>query len=452
MPAKYSLKIEQEIPVIAECDVLVAGGGPGGLGAAVMAARAGASVVLAERFGTLGGMASVGEVHPFMPNHFNGKPGEKANGWDHEGEMCMDRPVYLEWTRGIASYLPKDLKEKALSDAEACGHLARSIQKDAAALAAEDLCLKAGVKILYRHTLVQAPARDGKIECAVFSSKSGFVAVKAKAYVDSTGDGDLAALSGCDFAIGGPTGNCQPMTLCFKLSHVDKSKMPGREEINKLYKKAKEDGVLSCPREDVLFFDTCDADIIHFNTTRVIGKKGVDGVALSEAEIEGRRQFRQYLAWLRSSVPGFENAQIHSIAQHIGIRETRRVMGLVYLERDAFMKRHKFADGIARCNYPIDIHSATGAGTELVHMPHDEYYEIPYGCLVPKGVSNLLIGSRCISLDHAVHSSMRVMPMVCTVGQAAGMAAALSAKKGVAPAKLDGVEVRERLKAQGAWL
>ena len=452
MSSTFKLKIESEIPIIAECDVLVVGGGPGGLGAAVMAARSGANVILVERFGMLGGMASMGEVHPFMPNHFDIKKIKAESDWNHNDEMCMDRPVYLEWARAIASYLPKTLRAQALADTEACGHLARSIAKDAASLAAEDLCLKAGVKLIYHHTLVQAPVRDGKIECAVFNSKSGFVAIKAKAYVDSTGDGDLAALSGCEFAIGGPTGNCQPMTLCFKLSHVDRARLADWKTIQALYKKAKEDGVLSCPREDVLYFDTSDPDVIHFNTTRVIGKSGVDGIALSEAAIEGRRQFRQYLEWLRSSVPGFEEAQIYSIAHHIGIRETRRVKGLVYLERDSFIKRHKFVDGIARCNYPIDIHSATGAGTELVHMPHNEYYEIPYGCLVPKAVSNLLIGSRCISLDHAVHSSMRIMPMVCSVGQAAGLAAALSAQRGVAPAKIDGVEVREKLKAQGAWL
>ena len=116
------------------------------------------------------------------------------------------------------------------------------------------------------------------------------------------------------------------------------------------------------------------------------------------------------------------------------------------------MRRAKFPDAIARCNYPIDIHSTTGSGTELVHIPRGEYYEIPYGCIVPKDVSNLTIGSRCVSADHAAHSSMRVMPPVCSVGQAAGMAAALAVKKGVGQARLDGVEVRESLKAQGAWL
>lgn len=451
MAGKYSLKIEKDIDVIAECDVLVVGGGPGGLGSAVMAARAGAKTILVERFGVMGGMASIGEVHPFMSNHYTTPGGKRALGDDKNDTMCMDRPVYMEWTKAIASYLPKALREKAEKDVENCC-TAKNIGKDAAALAAEDLCLKAGVRILYHHTLVQAPVKDGKIECAVFNSKSGFVAIKAKTYIDSTGDGDLAALSGCEFEMGDQTGNCQPMTLCFKLSHVDRSRMPDRETVNKLYDKAKADGVIHCPRENVLRFDFYNDDIMHFNTTRVIGKSGVDGVALSEAELEGHQQLREYLSWLRSSVSGYENAQLYSMASHIGIRETRRIKGLAYLTRKDFMDCAKFADGIARCNYPIDIHSTTGKGTEIVYISLQDFYEIPYGCIVAKDVSNLLVGSRCISVDHSVHSSMRVMPPVCSVGQAAGMAAAMSAKKGVAPAKLDGVEVRESLKAKGAWL
>lgn len=437
MNQNYSLKIEREIPVVADCDVLVVGGGPGGLGAAVMAARSGAKTVLAERFGTLGGMASVGEVHPFMPNHVQ--------------ERSMDRPVFLEWTRAMAAYLPPALREQALAAGEGRG-LAGHVNKDAAALAAEDLCLEAGVNLLYHHDLVQAEVSGGRIDHAVFHSKSGFVAVKAKTYVDSTGDGDLAVLAGCPFEIGGPTGACQPMTLCFKLSHVVRSKLPDWKLIQELYQKAKADGVLDCPRENLLYFDTCEPSVIHFNTTRIIGKSGVNGLELSEAEIEGRRQFRQYLAWLRSSVPGFEEAQIHSIAQHVGIRESRRINGIARLIRADFERCAKFPDAIARCNYPIDIHSPTGAGTEFAHIPKGEYYEIPYGCVVAQGVSNLTVGSRCISVDHATHSSMRVMPPVCSVGQAAGLAAAMAVRKGVGQAALDGVEVREALKAMGAWL
>lgn len=434
---------DKEIPVIADVDVLVAGGGPGGLGAAVMSAKCGAKTMLVERYGCLGGMSSYGEVSPFMHNHYviheNGK---------EDRAVSMDRPVYLAWAKAMAKYLP--VRRDAIVDGETITWPAMMISKDASALGMEDVCLEAGVKLLFHHNLVSAIVKDRKIQYAVFASKSGFVAIKAKTFVDATGDGDLAALAGCEFEFGGPSGKCQPMTLCFKLSNVDKSRIP--QNIHELYNKAKEDGKIQCPRENVLRFNWIDNDVIHFNTTRVIGKSGVDGMELSEAEVEARRQLRQFFFWLRESVPGFEEARLHSMGGHIGIRETRRIKGLNYLTRENFNARSKFADAITRCNYPIDIHSVTGSGTELVHMNGDEYYEIPYGCIVAKDVDNLTIGGRPISVDHAVHSSMRVMPPACSVGQAAGAAAAMAAAGSTVQAKLDGLKVRETLVRMGAWL
>jgi len=137
---------------------------------------------------------------------------------------------------------------------------------------------------------------------------------------------------------------------------------------------------------------------------------------------------------------------------HIGVRESRRVRGHAYLARADYERCAKYPDGIARVRYPIDIHSPSGSGTEIVHLPPDEWYEIPYGCIVPLKIDNLLVGGRPISVDHAVHSSMRVMPPACTVGQAAGVAAALAAAQGVPPASLAGVDVKAALVAQGVAL
>jgi len=270
--------------------------------------------------------------------------------------------------------------------------------------------------------------------------------------VDCSGDADLAARTGCTFEIGGSSGHCQPMTLCFKLANIDKRRMPQRQEVNRLYHEAKERGELQCPREDVLYFQWFDDDVIHFNTTRVIHKSGISGVELSDAEVEARRQVRQFLAFFRSRVAGFENATIHSIAHHIGVRETRRVRGLAYLTRADFERRATYPDAIARCCYPIDIHNPNGAGTEIARLKPGEWYEIPYGCVVARDVKNLLIGGRPISVDHAVHSSMRVMPPACSIGQAAGLAAALCSQRQISPHNLDGVEVRRRLAENGARL
>jgi hypothetical protein len=421
--ATIRYQTDREIPLIREADVVVVGGGPGGIGAAVMAARAGARTLLVERYSCPGGMAVSGEVHPFMPNHHNGEP--------------LDGPVYTDWLEAMDRYAPRSDK--------------LAISKEAAMLAAEDLCLSAGVQLLYHHQLADVVMSGRKIQCLVLLSKSGHAAVRGEQYVDCTGDADLAAMAGCSFEQGGPSGHCQPMTLCFKLSHVDRARVPWKE-LTKHYHEARERGEIDCPREDVLHFSWIDDDVVHFNTTRIIHKSGTNGPELSEAEVEGRRQVRQFVDFLHRNVPGFENARIHSIAQHIGVRETRRVKGTAYLTVKDYEACRKFPDAICRVNYPIDIHNPDGTGTVMNHLPEGEWYEIPYGCVVAADVDNLLVGGRPISVDHAVHSSMRVMPPACTIGQACGMAGAMACRRGFLPRQLDGVEVRNELKKQGARL
>ena len=430
-------QLDQDLTVTHDVDVAVVGGGPGGLGAAVMAARAGASTLLIERYGAMGGMASYGEVHPFMPNHAN--------------ETSLDKPVYVEWVERMKHYLPSNHPAKEM-DSDALSHPDRCISKDIALLAAEDLCIDAGVTILYHHAFFDTIMDDGRIAALVLSSKSGLTAVRAKMVVDCSGDADVAARAGCTCEEGGPSGYSQPMTLCFKLSHVDWARVPKPADINAAYDAARERGEVECPRENVLYFRWFDSDVVHFNTTRVVHKHATNGLQLSDAEIEARRQLRQILAFLRGHVPGFEQAEIHSIAHHIGVRESRRVRGQAYVTRDDFRAFRKFDDAIARVNYPIDVHNPDGSGTEHERIPAGEWYEIPFGCVVAKGVRNLLVGGRPISVDHAVHSSMRVMPPACSVGQAAGMGAAMAAAQGCDPAELDGCAVRAALKEQGANL
>ena len=426
---------DREIPVIAETDVLVIGGGPGGVCAGVMAARNGVKTLLAERYGCLGGMAVFGEVTPFMRSHVKNR--------------ALDRPVYVDWCRQMRLYRSDEVNRKIPFD-ENCA--AGMVSKDEAMLAMEDLLLGSGARIMYHHTLVDVIMQSGRIEAAVFHSKSGCCAVKAEIYIDSTGDGDLAVLAGAPFEFGNGDGFCQPMTTCFKLAGVDRARMPDRAGINAIYDRAKAEGKINCPREDVLWFPTPEEDVIHFNTTRVIRKNAVNGLELSEAEIEGRRQVRQFVEFLRRYVPGFEQARLHSIAHHVGVRESRRILGLVYQTVEDFKQAAKYPDGVVKVNYPIDIHNPSGSGTILERIAPDDWYEIRYGALVPRSSRNLLMGCRAISLDHALHSSARVMPPVCSIGQAAGMAAAMCVKKGVPPSELDGAEVRRELAAAGAWL
>lgn len=426
MTDTVSRPAEPQVPVLRDADVVVVGGGPGGLGAAVGAARQGAKTLLVERYGFLGGMATAGGVNPFMTNHLDGRR--------------LDTGVFTDWC---------DWMEKLngiLPDG-------RTFNAEVAKLAAEQLCLEAGVELLY-HANFDLPLLDGtRIEALTFHSKSGTVAVRGKMFVDCTGDADLAARSGCPFEYGRDEDHLtQPMTANFDVGGVDPERMGDRASINELYDRAKAAGRITCPRENCLWFRTTEPTRIHFNTTRVVLHDATKVDSLSDAEIESRRQILEYLDWLRDEVPGFENAYLVSLAMHIGVRESRRIRGQAYLTRADYERYAKFPDGIARVRYPIDIHSPTGAGTEIVRLPADEWYEIPYGCLVPQKMDNLLVGGRPISVDHAVHSSMRVMPPACTVGQAAGVAAAMSVAEGTTPAELDGVRVKQAMVDQGVWL
>ena len=148
---------------------------------------------------------------------------------------------------------------------------------------------------------------------------------------------------------------------------------------------------------------------------------------------------------LRAEVPIFKNARVYSIAPQIGIRESRRIKGRNYVTREDYQVGRTFPDGILRVTYPIDIHSPTGSGTEITRLPKGAWYEIPYGCIVPKDIDNLLMACRAISVDHAVHSSMRVMPPICSLGQASGTAAAMAIAAGIAPHELDGEKLQARL-------
>ena len=426
---KYELKAD--VPVIADGDVLVIGAGPGGFCAAVTAARQKRSVALAEHYGSPGGMANVGEISPFMPNHC--------------GEESLDKPVYIEWVNRMRAYQSAGFAPMEVKRADD-----RNVSRYGAMLAMEDMLLEAGVRLFYHHTFFDVVKQENRISAVIFSGKSGLSAIRAKIVIDSTGDGDVAAKAGCDYEFGNEDGFCQPMTLCFKLSHVDLSRTPARSEITRLYNEAKAAGRIDCPREDVLFFSDFDSDVVHFNTTRVIKHNATNAEELSDAEIIARKQLREYLAFLRSSVPGYEHAEIHSVAAQIGVRESRRILGLEYLTVEAFDRQARFKDAIARVNYPVDIHNPSGTGTEMRMLKPDEYYEIPYGCIVPPSVKNLLIGCRAISVDHALHSSMRVMPPVCSIGQAAGMAASMAVERGCAPEELIGEKVREALREFGA--
>lgn len=433
---KIKVHFPGEVALVDECDVLVVGGGPGGIGAAVAAGRCGAKTVLSEKGGFLGGMASQGEVSPFMPNQLSGED--------------LDRGIFTEWRQAI-----NRLDRVAESNV---------FDPLSARFAADALCREAGVRVLFHHFFSHAEVENGGIRAVVFWGKGGPVAIKAKLVIDASGDGDVAQSAGCDFEYGNDSGNCQPMSVCFKL-RLDPQDYPpehrGKKAIElsdmivpqfqAAYQKARKEGRTSNVREDILTFPTVWDDVIHFNSTRIIGKSAVNARDLSDAEIEGRKQVLELIEILRE-LPLYRHCRLFSLATHIGIRESRRVLGRAYVKREDFEQARKFPDAIARVTYNIDIHSPDGEGTELIELTPGDWYEIPYGCIVPQSIRNLLMACRAISADHAIHSSLRIMAPVCSIGQAAGTAAALCAKRNVPPEELDGTELRSLLKSQGRHL
>jgi len=437
--AKYGIQLTAEetpfmmkeayetLPVAADADVVVIGGGPGGLCAAVAAAEEGAGVLLVERYGFLGGMATAGLVNPFM-SYFAGEEQVNAGLFQRLIETLQAKGGWSDRPKSRRAFDPRIMRF-------ACDALAQD----------------AGVRLLLHTFLVDAVADDGTVRLGVLAGKSGLQTVKGKLFIDASGDGDLAARAGATFEKGRPEdGHSQPMTLCFRMIGVDEERMPSRETINELYEDAKAAGEIDNPRENVLFFYTPRAGEVHFNTTRIVKHDSTDAASMTEAELVARRQVEQMARFLCERVPGFEDAYICEIAPQTGVRESRRIMGDYILTEDDVLTARKFADGIARGSYPVDIHNPAGTGTVIKKVPPGDAYDIPYRCLCPLGFDNMLIAGRPISSDHAAHSSHRVMPIASCNGEAAGVAAALCVRDRRDIRGVDADELRSLLKRRGA--
>ena len=406
--------------------VLVAGGGPSGIAAAVAAARRGADTTLIERYGFLGGMATAGLVNPFM-SWFAGK-----------------QPL-------VAGVLDEMLaRMRALGGYDGGARAPHAFDPEAFKFAADQLCQEAGVRVRLHTLVTDVRTRGGRITSLGSSSKSGAERWRARVFIDCTGDADIAYRAGvpCDHGRE-KDGLTQPMTLNFRMARVKVARMPERKEMNRLFDIAKAEGRVHCPRENVLLFFTTQPDVVHFNTTRVTGKSGTSAEDLTTAEFEARRQVQELAQFLVRDVAGFERAYLQQSAPQIGIRESRRIRGDYALTGKDVVSARKFRDAIARSNYPIDIHSPTGSGTVIKEVPEGDYYEIPYRCLLPLGIENLLVVGRSISSTHEGQSSLRVMPQCFAMGEAAGVAAAMAVKGRITPRQVDVAALRAALREQG---
>lgn len=408
-------------------DLIVVGGGLTGVAAAVAASRQGLSVLLLEQDGSLGGAMSNSFVFPFMRYTY----------WEDEKWNYLSAGIFKEMVE----------RHRSIGGCSKYGW-----QPELIKMMLDDMIVEAGVDILF-HTRVVNVVMDGReLKSVLAASKSGTLEIRAKFFIDASGDGELMALSGCAYQLGREEDNlCQPMTTCFRLSNVNMEKfyeeLPG---LQKLYNEKQKTGEISNPRENMLIMGEVSKGVLHFNTTRIVKHNPVDPMELSRAEIEARKQVLELYNFLRQNSEMFRESAIVSIAQNIGVRESRKLLGVHVLTADDLKSLTIFDDSIALGNYDIDIHNPEGTGTYIYSFPKEAYYSIPYRSLLPRETDNLLVAGRCLSATHEAHSAVRIMPICTCMGEAAGVAAAQAVHTGKNAHTLDIHAVQQILEANGA--
>ncbi|MGE5592922.1 MAG: FAD-dependent oxidoreductase [Betaproteobacteria bacterium] len=460
---------------VTETDVLVVGGGPAGVAAAVAAAREGASVVLVERYGFLGGMLAAGLVSPMMT--FHSRKGQIVGGIGEEVVARLVRvagsPGHVRDTIGFAASVTPFDSEKLK-------------------LVLQEMVEEAGIQlILHAHAAnVDADASAGpgtkrpgltvKRVVLRHRGRHGCDAshVKPRTVVDATGHGDIAAMAGLPTMMGRDAdGLVQPATMIFRVANVDIEKVrqymiskphdfvlaqldPGTDLRQAPYlsvagffsvvRDATAEGRFRVPRDRVLFFQGTHPGEVIVNTSRVTGVDPLDVRDMTWAELEARRQVEEIHAFLRSYVPGFAESYVVQTATETAFRESRRVLGSYVLTADDVVRGARFRDAVAMGAFPIDIHDPDGNGLITVPMEAEAGYEVPLRCLLPRGSANLVVAGRCISTTHEAYSSTRVTATCFATGHAAGVLAALAARTGRAITEVDAEEVRTILRKGGA--
>ena len=419
--------------VVADVDVCVAGGGPAGLGAALAAARLGARVCLLERYGFLGGNFTVASVGTIC------------------GLYVADGGSWAYVTQGIAEEVAEALKAagSATGPIPFKGTAVLLYVPWAAKRLFDHLVTQQPQVTLFLHALVSDVVVEGDhVEAVVVATKRGPRAVRARAFVDATGDADLVVHAGAPWTIGNP-GQRQFASMQFFMQHVDVSAAmaAGPDALNQAI--AAHGDRLS--RDGGALLPTFRPGEVIGAMTRVRADDGspLDVTDLAQAtygELEGRRLAEEAAAFVKDHVPGFAEAFLADTAPALGVRETRRAVGRYVLRGEEVTGLARFEDAVAAGAWPQEYH-VSGRSTEYRSLPEGGYYQIPLRTLQPQGLDNVLVAGRCISADHDALASTRVMAPSMALGQAAGTAATLLARDGLT---IDGL--RCSLREQGAFL
>lgn len=434
-PARRTLLLD-------EVEVLVLGGGPAGIAAAAGAARAGARTLLVERYGFLGGMGTAAGVTNFCGLYAN-----------VHGDIR--RVVY-----GIVDEL--------LARIDALGGLsaphlifgktrAQAYDLSAYKCAADDLLLAAGAKLLFHAQAVGVAMKNQtEIDALLIETRSGRRALRARVFIDASGDGELAAFAGAPWE---KSEHLLYPTLMFKVNNVDPDGAKHAiEEIPRLMQEAEASGAHRFARMGAIVRPMKNPREWRANVTQIRNEQGLamdgtDAAQLSAGEIEGRRQVRDYIRFLRERVPGFEASYVSDIAPQVGIRETRRVKGEYLLAGEDVLECRDFTDTIGVNGWPLEQHVAGDVRWSWPAIPESRgFNQLPYRMILPLHIDNLLVAGRCASMTQAGQSAARVSGGCFVMGQAAGAAAAMALAQQLKPRALDARSLQAQLAREGAYL
>jgi hypothetical protein len=437
------MTIFSDIPTICETEVVVVGAGSAGCCAAIAAAEAGRSVVLIERYGFAGGTSTqiLDTFYGFFTpgdqprKVVGGIPDRVVDSLDFTGDMFLRPNTYGAGT-GV-TYNPERLK-----------------------LVWDNLLLEAGVKMLLHAWLCGVEtASDGCIIGVIVHTKRGFLRLRGRRFIDASGDADLCHLAGIPYEKAGDIDPAQTLTTTFRMCNVDLNRFEARGGKKMLMAKmaeAVDSGRHPLPRKKGSAHAMVQEGCIATVAVRVGDTDATDPEQLTAAEIEGRRQAYVYEDFLRDMVPGYERAKIIGLSHHIGVRETRRVYGEYRLTKEDCLSGRQFDDQIALCGAPIEDHRQNARGEEETVWGYVDQeasaYGVPYRTLVPKSREELWVVGRCFSATHDAHASCRSMAQTMSMGQAAGLAAAISLDTAAGARSINIRDLRDRLRGVGAVL
>ena len=417
-------------------DVIVAGGGPSGIAAAVAAARLGASVALVERYGILGGMLTSGHVNPVLGS---AAPGTMAD--ELMALLCRQEAVSRN---GIE----------------------RSVDPEEAKTVLLQFAAGAGVHVFLQTPVVDVIREGSRVTGLSVGTQEGIENLYAQTVIDATGDGFVSVRAGAQAWIGREAdGRCQPCTMEFTLDHIDESRaitcwggtdpvrLPDGTKYADFCIQKEKEGVLPANVSIVRLHRTACPGERSVNATQANGYNTLDAEGILKAELALRNQVDRIVSFLQTYIPGYENCRVKSTGSTLGVRETRRIAGDQTVTDSDVETGGRYPDAVVhKAWFLIDIHNPAGGGQAEGRSQPAVPYDIPYGALLPKGVDGLLTCGRCISGTHRAHASYRVMYICFATGQAAGTAAALSARKHILPRRLDAAEIRRCLQESGVCL